>query len=126
MLTPRRSTPSIPLPQEDSAVRRMLCAATLVISCSIPGIVAAQDPAKPAPDAPKPNNYGDTNAWLCRPGLAAGKSACDIDHTTTVIAANGALTRETWAANPNAPIDCFYVYPTISTDPTDYSDMTAD
>ena len=28
------------------------------------------------------------------------------------------MTRETWAADPKAPIDCFYVYPTISTDTT--------
>ena len=28
--------------------------------------------------------------------------------------------------NPNAPIDCFYVYPTVSTDPTPNSDMIAD
>jgi hypothetical protein len=27
--------------------------------------------------------------------------------------------------DPNAPIDCFYVYPTVSTDPPN-SDMTAD
>ena len=31
------------------------------------------------------------------------------------------MTRETWAADPKAPIDCFYVYPTISTDTTDNS-----
>ena len=43
-----------------------------------------------------------------------------------MVAADGTLTRETFAANPKAPIDCFYVYPTISTDPTDNSDMTAD
>jgi hypothetical protein len=46
--------------------------------------------------------------------------------TTTVVAANGTLTRETWAADPKAPIDCFYVYPTVSTDPGDNSDMTPD
>ena len=39
----------------------MLCAATLVISCSISGSVAAQDPAKPAPDPLKANNYADAN-----------------------------------------------------------------
>lgn len=99
---------------------RTLLAATLVTSCLLPGLAAAQT------DAPKPNNYGDDSAWLCRPGLAAGKSACDVDHTTTVVAADGKLTRETWTANPNAPIDCFYVYPTVSTDTTDNSDMTAD
>jgi hypothetical protein len=43
-----------------------------------------------------------------------------------VVAGDGTLTKETWKANPNAPIDCFYVYPTVSTDPTPFSDMTAD
>src|SRR5262249_36842011 len=52
--------------------------------------------------------------------------ACDIDETATIVAADGKLTRETWTADPNAPIDCFYVYPTISTDQTPNSDMTAD
>jgi pimeloyl-ACP methyl ester carboxylesterase len=35
------------------------------------------------------------------------------------------LTREAFAANAKAPIDCFYVYPTISTDPGGNSDMVA-
>jgi hypothetical protein len=41
------------------------------------------------------------------------------------VEANGKLTRETWAANPKAPIDCFYVYPTVSNDTTPNSDMVA-
>ena len=81
----------------------------------------AQAPADTAP--PKPNDYADGKAWLCRPGR---QDACAIDHTTTIVAADGKLSRETWAADPNAPIDCFYVYPTISTDPTPNSDMNAD
>jgi len=88
---------------------------------------AAQQPPAAAPTAdtapPKPNDYSDSKTWLCRPG---GKDACAIDETATVVAANGTLTRETWAADPKAPIDCFYVYPTVSTDPTPNSDMTAD
>lgn len=83
--------------------------------------VPAQPPADTAP--PKPNDYSDPKSWLCRPG---GKDACAIDHTTTVVTADGKLAKETWAADPNAPIDCFYVYPTISTDPTPNSDMNAD
>jgi hypothetical protein len=79
--------------------------------------------------AQQPNDYSDARSWLCRPGRPAGslnKDACDVDQTTTVVAANGTFTRETWAAVPNAPIDCFYVYPTVSTDPTPNSDMTPD
>jgi hypothetical protein len=73
--------------------------------------------------APAPNNYSDPKSWLCRPELLG---ACDFDLTTTVIAANGTLTRETAKVDANASIDCFYVYPTVSTDPTPNSDMTAD
>ena len=73
--------------------------------------------------AAQPNDYGDRKSWLCRPGQ---HDACDIDLTTTVIAADGTLSRESWSADPNAPIDCFYVYPTVSTDPTPNSDMIAD
>jgi len=43
-----------------------------------------------------------------------------------VITPDGQFTRETWTSDPNAPIDCFYVYPTVSTDPTPNSDMIAD
>jgi len=78
----------------------------------------SQAPADTTP--PKPNDYSNPKTWLCRPG---GKDACAIDHATTVVAANGMLTRETWAADAKAPVDCFYVYPTISTDPTPNSDM---
>src|SRR4029450_11262108 len=35
------------------------------------------------------------------------------------------MSSETWTANTEAPIDCFYVYPTVSMDPTPNSDMTA-
>jgi hypothetical protein len=69
------------------------------------------------------NDYNAPNTWLCRPGI---KGACNADLTTTVVAANGALRRESWTSNPNAPIDCFYVYPTVSTDPTPNSDMNPD
>ena len=70
-----------------------------------------------------PNNYADPKSWLCRPGQ---HDACDVDMTTTVVAASGKLSRETWKADANAPIDCFYVYPTVSTDPTPNSDMNPD
>src|SRR5262249_45338134 len=65
----------------------------------------------------------DPKSWLCRPGR---HDACDVDLTTTIVAADGKLGRETWKADTNASIDCFYVYPTVSTDPTPNSDMTAD
>lgn len=75
------------------------------------------------PGLAQPNNYGDAKSWLCRPGR---HDVCEVDLTTTVVAPGGKLSRETWTANSNAPIDCFYVYPTVSTDPTPNSDMNPD
>ena len=77
----------------------------------------------PSPPGATKNDYADDKAWLCRSGR---QDACSIDHTTTVVAPDGKLTRETWGADPTAPIDCFYVYPTVSTDAGPYSDMNAD
>jgi hypothetical protein len=79
----------------------------------------------PQPAAQTKNDYSKAEAWLCRPGRPASEDACAVDLTTTIVAANGKLTEEKWKANPNAPIDCFYVYPTISNDPTPNSDMNA-
>src|SRR5262245_42661107 len=79
---------------------------------------------QPAPAATvERNDYSKPESWLCRPGRT--DDACAVDLTTTVVKADGTLTRETWSANPNAPIDCFYVYPTVSNDSTPNSDMTA-
>lgn len=83
------------------------------------GLLLAQNPA----DTPGKSDYSDPKTWLCWPGR---EDACAIDHTTTVIAADGKLTTETWKADSNAPIDCFYVYPTVSTDPGPHSDLNAD
>jgi hypothetical protein len=66
------------------------------------------------------NDYSQPSSWLCWPGQ---KDACVVDQASTIISADGTLTRENWAANPNTPIDCFYVYPTVSLDPTPNSDM---
>lgn len=56
---------------------------------------------------------GDEN-WLCRPGLA--DSVCDRDLDATVVEAGGATRLEPFVPAEDAPIDCFYVYPTISRD----------
>jgi hypothetical protein len=73
---------------------------------------------------PPANDYSKAENWLCRPGKA--NDACAVDLTTTVVAADGKMTREMFKPNPKAPIDCFYVYPTVSTDQGTNSDMTAD
>ena len=105
-------------------LKRTVAPVALMVCLWLPSAARAQAPAAPAAEpAPAPNDYADPKTWLCRPGA---HDACDIDETATVVAANGTLTTETWKADLNAPIDCFYVYPTISTDPTPNSDMNPD
>jgi len=67
-------------------------------------------------------DYDDPDTWLCRPEQP---NACAADQTTTIVAADGSLSRENFQADPNAPIDCFYVYPTVSLDKTPNSDLIA-
>ena len=104
----------------------LLVVATVFIAGSIG--THAQTPAPPAQPAAaaeiKPNDYRADTSWLCRPGRTG--DACDVDLTTTIVAADGTLTREAFAPDPKAPIDCFYVYPTVSTDATPNSDMSQD
>lgn len=82
------------------------------------GASAAGGPAAPA----APADYSVPSNWLCRPGQM---DACTSDLSTTVVAADGTLTPEPYAPNPAPPIDCFYVYPTISNDTTGNSDLVA-
>ena len=73
--------------------------------------------AAPAIDYAQPSN------WLCRPGR---DDVCSKPLTSTVVSpADGALTRKTYAADPAAPIDCFYVYPTVSREPGGNASMIA-
>jgi hypothetical protein len=71
---------------------------------------------------PAGSDYGKAENWLCRPG---GQDACAVDLSTTVIAEDGSRTVERFTPRVNPPIDCFYVYPTVSLDPGGNSDMIA-
>ncbi len=50
--------------------------------------------------------------WLCKPGLAS--NPCTSSAQTTLIKPNGAQQLEPSKAQTRQPIDCFYVYPTVS------------
>jgi len=81
----------------------------------------ADTPPAAMPPA-QPNDYSKPDTWLCRPGR---KDSCAVDLSTTIVAANGKFKKESFKAARNPPIDCFYVYPTVSLDQTGNSDMTA-
>jgi len=68
-------------------------------------------------------DYADPAHWLCRPGRA---DACAANLDATVIAEDGAMNREAYHADPDAPIDCFYVYPTVSQEVAGNADFAID
>ncbi len=96
-------------------IRHLLAALTLVagLSAGLGAPAQAQTPI-PTPPTISHNDYTDPATWLCRPGR---QDACTVNQDATVIAADGSMTVEHFKADPNAPIDCFYVYPTVSNDP---------
>lgn len=86
------------------------------------GLVWSFGPA-PRAAAAAPPDYADPSNWLCRPGRA---DVCAEPLTSTIVSpVNGARTRKIYAPDAAAPVDCFYVYPTVSQDPTGNADMTA-
>ena len=60
--------------------------------------------------------------WLCRPGERS--NPCLANLTTTAVAASGATKVEHAAPAADPPVDCFYVYPTISGQPTVNANLT--
>ena len=59
-----------------------------------------------------PATEASSTVWLCRPGLA--DNPCESSLETTVVTADGTSTVESAVPAENPPIDCFYVYPTVS------------
>ncbi|MGD2131254.1 MAG: DUF3089 domain-containing protein [Maricaulaceae bacterium] len=93
--------------------------AAAVAAAMTGGATLAQDDAEMAG-----NDYALESNWLCRPDTG---DICDTDVTATLVpAGDGELVVEPFAANPDAPIDCFYVYPTVSRDQRGNSDMVPD
>jgi len=56
-------------------------------------------------------NYADPASWVCRPG------ACRDDLSASSVRADGSIGLELFRPAANPPIDCFYVYPTVSHGP---------
>ncbi len=68
--------------------------------------------------------YSESANWLCRPDVT--DDPCDIDLDATLVTADGTQTVEPFEAAVDPPVDCIYVYPTISTDQSVNSDRVPD
>jgi hypothetical protein len=103
---------------------RLGCLLTVVILASTGCASAATTAAPPASPAgsraPGPDAAGIV--WLCLPGKA--NNPCEATLTTTLIDASGGRTVETMTPKADAPIDCFYLYPTTSKQTSTNADLS--
>ena len=89
-----------------------------IMTVVLSGVGSAPALAQQTPSA----NYDAPDAWLCRPGRA---DLCSSDQAVTTLSADGNRAVQVIKPDANAPIDCFYVYPTISQDPNPHSTLQA-
>ncbi len=74
-------------------------------------------------DVPAGDDTAADTVWLCLPGV---EDPCSAEGTITQVAADGTTTVERPRTADDPPIDCFYVYPTVSTQPRAVADRTVD
>jgi hypothetical protein len=91
-----------------------LCGTPASFSADAPAAAATSAPSAATPTA-SDTNYADSNNWLCWPGRSP--DSCAVDLTTTVVDTNGHTRVEKFQRAAKPPIDCFYVYPTVSAEP---------
>jgi hypothetical protein len=102
-----------------AVVVTLLAAAVAALSASggsEPGAGEAAAATTAAAAAPVPR----WKVWLCRPGQKP--NWCNVDLDVTEIAADGTRT-VVRAPAPRRPIDCFFVYPTVSQEQSGNSDL---
>lgn len=89
----------------------------LLLACAalaaLPSTVSAQPRLQP-PAPPPPVEYSDDRNWLCLPGRAGDVCTAPLPTTALNESGYGSVGRSSPAADP--PVDCFYVYPTVSRD----------
>lgn len=88
-----------------------------------PTTTAATIARAPLPDrftSYESTSYGDPSRWICRPDV--DDDPCDGDLDAEAIAADGTTEPVPFERADDPGVDCFYVYPTVSADPTTMSD----
>ena len=87
-----------------------------MISGIVASLLGLAGPTPPAPD------YSKTSSWLCLPGR---KDVCSTPLATTALNPNGYGSTGLSNVAKDPPVDCFYVYPTVSRDQGLNSDLNA-
>lgn len=98
--------------------RLAVAVAMLAVTMGAP-ITGAAAMASPRPSAFAADASG--TVWLCRPG--ASDDPCLADPSYTTVSASGSKSLVKQRPGQGSKFDCFYVYPTVSQEPTTNSDL---
>jgi hypothetical protein len=93
---------------------------TLAVGVALVGVALAPSGA----EASTRTQESSSTVWLCRPGMA--NNPCESDLTTTEIEPNGSQKVVRAAPAKRPPVDCFYVYPSVSAQPTLNANLNVD
>jgi hypothetical protein len=74
-----------------------------------------------AAGAAQASGNSQKTVWLCNPNKPA--NPCLSSEETTVVQTNGSTSVEMAKKATKSPIDCFYVYPTVSEQPTENANL---
>jgi hypothetical protein len=104
------------------------CLALALVSCGSgnqqPESTASAAPPPPiSPVSPPPGgtDYSVVANWVCRPGA---DTVCTTGLDASVVNADGTTTTQPFTPAADPAIDCFYIYPTVSQEQTQYADLT--
>lgn len=94
------------------------------LALALAAAVTACGPGVSRPGRAGPTDRADPagTVWLCRPGVSPDPCAGDL--SVTVVDAGGARTVRPAVPAADPPFDCFYVYPTVSTERSTNSDLS--
>ncbi len=105
-----------------NASRRHWVRAMVAYRCGIMAVLAllgAPPPGAAASAAQAGADYGQVARWVCRPGF---EKICTTGLDVLTLRPDGSRSLDRFKPAATAPIDCFYLYPTVSEETTTYSD----
>lgn len=85
----------------------LAAASVALLSLGTPSSASSQGVPGPVPVL----NYADAASWVCRPG------SCHDDLSATLLRADGSVGLDVFRPAADPPVDCFYIYPTVSHGP---------
>jgi hypothetical protein len=91
----------------------------MIVALAVPAVAQPQGGSGTAMALPA---YTSDSNWLCLPGR---KDVCSTPLPTTALNPNGYGSVDTSNVAKDSPVDCFYVYPTVSNDRGMNSDLSA-